>query len=71
MKKGYFEPFIFQKLFEPLKSTYLMDEPEHGHCYFERKDMEMEMGKLKYRTHKLFFHDYGTYAAVPWMEKES
>ena len=48
------------------QSTYLMDEWEHGHCYFEPK--EMEMGKLKYRTQKLFFHDHGTHAALPWME---
>jgi len=46
-----------------------MDEWEHGHCYFEAK--EMEMGKLKYRTQNLFFHDHGTHAAVPWMERES
>ena len=48
-----------------------MDEWEHGHCYFEPKEMEMEMGKLKYETQKLFFHDQGTHVMVPWMVKES
>jgi len=46
-----------------------MHEREHGHCYFEPKEMEME--KLKYQTQKLFFHDHGTHVAVPWIERES
>ena len=51
------------------KSTYLMDEWEHGRCCFEPE--EMKMGKLEKRTQNLFFHDHGTHAAVPWMERES
>jgi len=57
----------FEKKLEKL--TYLMDEREHGRCYFEPE--EMEMGQLKYRTQNLFFHDHGTHVAVPWMERES